>query len=157
MGPWVPSVAVSYQLQIRSFITHHVVLNLGFTLTILHVVLDLIILHVVLGLLLGTFSARLVLSPCSFTLLVVLGASCLRTLVQKRLSRAARGLVVSSTTTLLPSARCACRALSPELGCSGRRLTKQLHVSLSLKTASSLSGLLSSATAWSAEVFNPTV
>ena len=38
-----------------------VVLNLGFTLIILHVVLD-------------TFTARLVLSPCSFTLLVVLGA-----------------------------------------------------------------------------------
>ena len=55
------------------FLTHHVVLNLGFTLTILHVVLDLVV---------GTFSARLVLTPCSFTLLVVLGASCLRTLVQ---------------------------------------------------------------------------
>ena len=34
------------------------------------------------------------------------------------------------------------RALIPELGCSGHCLTKRLHVTLLLKTASSLSGLL---------------
>ena len=33
-------------------------------------------------------------------------------------------------------------ALIPELGCSGHCLTKRLHVTLLLKTASSLSGLL---------------
>ena len=47
--------------------------------------------------------------------------------------------MVSSTTPLHHSACCACRALSPELGCSGRRLTKRRRVSLMLKAASSLS------------------
>ena len=45
--------------------------------------------------------------------------------------------------------------LSPELGCSSRRLKKRHHVSLLLKVASSLSGLLSSATARSAESSTP--
>ena len=93
MGPWVPSVAVSHQKKIRSFLTHHVELNLArcsgsehpsrcSNLIILRVVLDLFVLPVVLGLMLDAVSARLVPSPCSFTLLVVLDASCLRTLVQ---------------------------------------------------------------------------
>ena len=100
MGPWVPSLAV-FPLTCRvwhcthvsealfprvpghfvrkPFLTHHVVLNLGFTLIILHVVLE----YFHLGwccasftLFSGTFTPpgavspqAFVLSPCSFTLL----------------------------------------------------------------------------------------
>ena len=44
----------------------------------------------------------------------------------------------SSTTPFHPSACCACGALSPELGGSGRRFAKRLHVSLLLRAASSV-------------------
>ena len=116
------------------FLTHHVVLNLGFTLTILHFVLNLILFHVVLGYFHCT--------PCavSLSLHATCGPWCFlsRTLVQQRLSRAARCLVVSSSTPLLPSACCKCGAFSPELGCTGCRLAKRLHVSLFLKAAAFL-------------------
>ena len=92
----------------------------------------------------GTFAAHQ-LSPCSFALLVVLGAMPCFQGVPFRLARAACGLVVSSTTPLLPSACCASEESSPELGCSDRRLAERLHISLLLKAAF-LSGLQRSST-----------
>ena len=60
--------------------------------------------------------------------------------------RVLRVVWCSPAPPLVPLPRAARVGLSPELGCSGRRLAKRLHVSLLLKAASSLSGLLSSAT-----------
>ena len=122
LGPWVPSLDVSSPALFsgpsrRSEPWLHddhpsrcSGSGTSFTLfsiwIILHVVLDLIILHVVLGLLLGTFSACLVLSPCSFTLLVVLGASSNDFHVLRVVWWSPAPLL------LLPSTCCACRVCS---------------------------------------------
>ena len=146
MGPWVPSLDVfllsclhcpvrgtgaatprapltSVRPCFQGFpghFIHRVVLNLGFTLIILHVVLGYF--HRTPGAV-SPHALCCLIVPSRFLWSLVRGlVSKGFPLVQQRLARAARGLVVSSTSPLHPSACCACKAISPELGCSSRRL-----------------------------------
>ena len=101
----------------RPFLTHHVVLNLGFTLIILHVVLEY--LHATPG----------AVSPHALCCLLV-PSRFLWSLVRGLVSKSSNGLHV---LRVVWSACCACWAFSPELGCSSRRLTERHRVSLLLK------------------------
>ena len=142
------SVRPCFQGPRAPFLTHHVVLNLGFTFGHSSRCSRVLSPHAWC-----CFTARLVLSPCSFTLLVVLGARpCFQgfpfTARSSNDGLHVLRVVWWSPAPLLfslPRAARVERYLHYSAACSGRLLAERHHVSLLLKAAF-LSGLLRSST-----------